>query len=106
LPSPEDLKYKILIKNKTCDFSKDTEIQVAPLLSSLVSVIPIKFDDFYGKTKMETGINQEVCSLSEVKAEKISKTEGHKLLECNKTKFSRIYPKAVRVDSRFGFFFF
>ena len=91
--SPEFLKFKILVKNKT----RDLDPTVPVSLANLVSCIPVKHESLAQAAK--DGQSHHIMSFNEGKALKLCRSEGRKFVECNKKMVTRIYPKAVRVDS-------
>jgi len=115
LPSPEDLKGKILIKGKslrgqavvddtvTNEFDDDEEgkpkppekIKLAKELSDLVYLSSQTFKSFDTVKKDPW----DMCSFAEGKMLKMVEKEPHKFLMYNVDQLSRIYPKGSRVDS-------
>lgn len=114
LPSPEDLKYKILIKGKRGDTSgfeenleEDEELEnvgkskpipstkVEKELGDLVYLPTVGFKDFKSVRK----VAWEMISLGEVKVSKLSDKFSDELVKFNKNQLCRVYPKGSRVDS-------
>ncbi|XP_043911054.1 1-phosphatidylinositol 4,5-bisphosphate phosphodiesterase delta-3 [Protopterus annectens] len=122
LPSPEELKGKILIKgkkisgsplqqdsfnfdddqgneDKECDSpQKPATSQISQELSDLVVYCKsVHFRDF--QHAKENQAVHEMCSFSEMKAKKLTKESGDKFVQHNMRYISRIYPKGTRTDS-------
>jgi len=101
LPSPKELQFKILLKNKKNPPHNNHpgELHVAPLLSDLVKLcIPVKFEDI--DDALMFGRPNEMSSFSENKGFKLIQKDPKKMVEYNKRHNSRVYPKGSRVDSR------
>ncbi|KAM4618211.1 1-phosphatidylinositol 4,5-bisphosphate phosphodiesterase zeta-1-like [Polymixia lowei] len=100
LPSPNDLKYKILIKNKKLGPQSETEdkVVVAEALSDLVVYTrSVKFISF-----SHSRDNQNVyenTSMGEKKARKLAKATGPEFAQHNQRFISRIYPAGFRTFS-------
>ncbi|XP_071450500.1 1-phosphatidylinositol 4,5-bisphosphate phosphodiesterase delta-4-like [Hetaerina americana] len=115
LPSPEDLKLKIIIKakkNRTsegddcdddseiCDEQTDTEKKAAAVdvhLSDLVNICQaVHFHGFQGTSG---GKCYQMSSFSESKAEKLIQNERENFIIYNTKQLSRIYPSGIRTES-------
>ncbi|XP_068201247.1 inactive phospholipase C-like protein 1 isoform X1 [Palaemon carinicauda] len=115
--SPQDLKYKILIKGKKLptedmeegEVSEEDEggetkrnnnpkkMKLCKELSSLISLNRTRFTDFpTAKTKQN---KNEMCSLSESCAAKLTHACPEDLVNHNKKFLTRVYPNSSRVDS-------
>eukprot|EP01117_Protostelium_nocturnum_P011946 TRINITY_DN4370_c0_g1_i2.p1 TRINITY_DN4370_c0_g1~~TRINITY_DN4370_c0_g1_i2.p1 ORF type:complete len:1078 (+),score=361.84 TRINITY_DN4370_c0_g1_i2:54-3287(+) len=114
LPSPEQLKYKILIKGKRSDtkgfddvLEEDEEGEnvgkakpipsghVSKELETLVYLPTVGFKDF----KTVRKVPWEMISIGEVKASKISDKYADEMTKFTTVQFTRVYPKGSRVDS-------
>ncbi|XP_063585397.1 inactive phospholipase C-like protein 2 [Penaeus indicus] len=115
--SPEELKYKVILKGKKLpdegapegEVSDEDEggetkrnnnprrIRLCRELSSLISLSRIRFTDVASaRTRQNHG---EMSSLSESCAAKLAHTCPEELVNHNKTFLTRVYPNSSRVDS-------
>nr|XP_045603275.1 inactive phospholipase C-like protein 1 [Procambarus clarkii] len=115
--SPEDLKYKFLLKGKKLaredmeegEVSDEDEggetkrnnnprkVRLCQDLSSLISLHRARFSDL---NTAKTGENiSEMCSLSESSAAKLAHACPEDLVNHNKRFLTRVYPNSSRVDS-------
>ncbi|CAI9730545.1 1-phosphatidylinositol 4,5-bisphosphate phosphodiesterase classes I and II-like [Octopus vulgaris] len=124
LPSPHDLKKKILIKNKKVHKGGDDddmagltdeekkkiekekkdagtaakEAEAAEEMSALVNYIqPVHFTTFDNATKKNR--SYEMSSMVETQALNLLKEAPEDFVDYNKRQLTRIYPKGTRVDS-------
>ncbi|XP_072022051.1 inactive phospholipase C-like protein 1 [Amphiura filiformis] len=124
LPSPEQLRHRLLIKGKKLDtdcqedqgevtdedeggdserrrLKKEGAVKKRVLIKELSDLVTlcksVRFDDF-----QEAAQNQkywEICSFSEGVANKFSNTCGEDFVNHNKRYLSRVFPNPNRVDS-------
>ncbi|XP_045102897.1 inactive phospholipase C-like protein 1 isoform X1 [Portunus trituberculatus] len=115
--SPEDLKYKIILKGKKLaredqdegEVSEEDEggetkrntnpkkIKLCKELSSLISLQRSRFTDLNtARNKQDVS---EMCSLSESTSNKLAHTCPEELVNHNKKFLTRVYPNSSRVDS-------
>ncbi|XP_044154760.1 1-phosphatidylinositol 4,5-bisphosphate phosphodiesterase delta-3 [Bufo gargarizans] len=98
LPSPEDLKGKILVKskklsNRRLSLGEDTRMDIAQELSDLVVYCQsVEYRD-------QPGNVCEMSSFSEDKVRKVMKESGNTLVRYNTRQLSRIYPDGLRANS-------
>ncbi|KAJ3392147.1 hypothetical protein HDU92_008624 [Lobulomyces angularis] len=126
-PSPEDLKFKFLLKGKgimkkdqngnltesfnsgeelncvndTVDNSKVTQSSSANKISEELAKLMIYFQSVKFSNfedNMKYKFNQ-MCSIGESKSVMLSKTQREQYFKHNQKFFTRVYPKGVRVDS-------
>lgn len=112
LPSPEDLKYKILLKGSPVRLQADETEQeegqdrksvrkapkekVAQELSDVLYLKSVHFDSF--QQFKEEKCNR-MTSLAEVRGFKLLTSAAPELVNLNRHKFTRIYPKGTRFAS-------
>uniref|UniRef100_H3BBC6 Phosphoinositide phospholipase C n=1 Tax=Latimeria chalumnae TaxID=7897 RepID=H3BBC6_LATCH len=125
LPSPENMKRKIIVKGKKLPpdndssegevtdedeeaemsrrmadeyFSEQKFIKICRGLSDLVSVCKsVQFKDF--DTSMKTQKYWEMCSFNETDASRLASMYPEDFVNYNKKFLSRIYPSPMRIDS-------
>lgn len=114
LPSPKQLKKKIIIKGKTLmthyelnadgTIRKESKMKVATELSDITFLKSVAYADCAQFQELEEASDSEppnpkpweICSFSELALKNLDKQQ---LVEFNKTNFSRIYPKGSRIES-------
>jgi len=87
LPSPEELKFKILVKAK----------KVLPILAPVCYLPSTKFNEL--RSRAERAAPCEMASLSEAKIGEISRTSREAMIVHNDMFLSRTYPDGSRVGS-------
>eukprot|EP01100_Stratorugosa_tubuloviscum_P005804 TRINITY_DN2566_c0_g4_i1.p1 TRINITY_DN2566_c0_g4~~TRINITY_DN2566_c0_g4_i1.p1 ORF type:complete len:999 (+),score=364.53 TRINITY_DN2566_c0_g4_i1:27-3023(+) len=114
LPSPEELKYKILLKGRVisdeealrdCDkelcnedydsFNKSKQSKIAPELERLIHFHSVNFRGLESRAYKP----YEMLSVVETKMNEFIKQKPRELMEFLRKRLLRVYPKGLRVDS-------
>jgi len=108
LPSPESLKYKILLKGPVAASYYDNEAfkdlpnntKPAKICDQLTRIIYLR-STHLASLSAASGNPLEMSSFEETKNEKISKSskDFHDMLTYSKTQMARTYPSGKRIDS-------
>lgn len=105
LPSPEDLRGKVLVKGKKEDTEEPTDLssdeptasRLSPALSDLV--VYTRSVHFKGFEQASRGPETNMSSFSESEALRLIKEAGMQFVRHNSHQLSRIYPSGQRLQS-------